>query len=79
MFCPGVLGGFDRIWACDSSLEPSCHKNDRIMGEFRFALAARPQCAKMCFLLHKAPLNSCLEGCNANMIVDNLGKLTFPK
>ena len=70
---------FGWIWACDSSLEPSCHKNDRIMGEFRFALAARPQCAKMCFLLHKAPLNSRLEGCNANMIVDNLGKLTFPK
>ena len=65
--------------ACDGSLEPSWHKNDGSMENFRFARAARPQCAKMCFLLHKAPLNSCLEGCNANMIVDNLGKLTFPK
>ena len=45
----------------------------------RFAYAARPRRAKMCFLLHKAPLNSRLEGCIANMIVDNLGKLTFPK
>ena len=40
---------FARIWACDSSLEPSCHRNDRIMGNFRFARAARPQRAKMCF------------------------------
>ena len=74
-----VLDGFERIWACDGSLEPHWHKNDQGMNLFWFARAARPQCAKMCFLLHKAPLNSRLEGCNANMIVDNLGKLTFPK
>ena len=29
--------GFERIWACDSSLEPSCHRNDRIMGNFCFS------------------------------------------
>ena len=37
------------IWACDSSLEPSCYKNDHVMGNFRFACTARPQCAKMYF------------------------------
>ena len=42
------LESFDWIWACDSSLELSCYKNDHIMGEIRFARAARPQCAKMC-------------------------------
>ena len=35
------------IWACDSSLEPSYYKNDHIMGENRFARAARPQGEKM--------------------------------
>ena len=74
-----LLDAPELMRACDGSLEPSWHKNDGSMENFRFARAARPQCAKMCFLLHKAPLNSCLEGCNANMIVDNLGKLTFPK
>ena len=29
--------GLERIWACDSSLEPSCHRNDRIMGNFCFS------------------------------------------
>ena len=24
------------IWACDGSLEPSCYKNDHVMGTFRF-------------------------------------------
>ena len=46
-----------RIWACDSSLEPSCYKNDQVMGENRFAHALRPQCAKMRFLLYRALLN----------------------
>ena len=35
------------IWACDGSLEPSCYKNDHVMGTFPFARAARPQRAKM--------------------------------
>ena len=47
--------------ACDGSLEPSCYKNDHVMGNFRFARSARPQCAKMCFLLHKAPLTTGLR------------------
>ena len=33
--------------ACDGSLEPSWHKNDGSMENFRFARTARPQCAKM--------------------------------
>ena len=55
------------MWACDSSLEPSCYKNDHVMEEIRFARAARPQCAKMGFLLHKAVLNFRLEVCIAYM------------
>ena len=43
------------IWACDGSLEPHWHKNDQGMNLFWFARAARPQRAKMCFLLHKPP------------------------
>ena len=42
-----ALGGPMR--ACDSSLEPSCHKNDHVINLFWFARAARPQRAKMCF------------------------------
>ena len=53
--------------ACDGSLEPSCYKNDHVMGTFRFARAARPQCAKMCFLLQKAALKGRFEACIANM------------
>ena len=49
--------------ACDSSLEPSCHKNDQVMGENWFARAGRPQCAKMCFLLHKLAPNGRFETC----------------
>ena len=29
-------------WACDSSLEPSCYKNDNVMGKYRFGRTARP-------------------------------------
>ena len=47
--------------ACDGSLEPSWHKNDGSMENFRFARAARPQCAKMCFLLHKLAPNGRFE------------------
>ena len=43
-----VLDDRGPIWACDGSLEPSCHKNDHVMGKNRFARAARPQRAKMC-------------------------------
>ena len=56
-----VWGVCGLMRACDSSLEPSCYKNDHVMEEIRFARAARPQCAKMCFLLHKAVLNLRLE------------------
>ena len=48
-FVGQVLDAGVRIWTCDSSLEPSWHKTDRSVGNFRFARAARPQRAKMCF------------------------------
>ena len=32
---------------CDTSLEPSWSPYERMIGAFRFARAARPQCAKM--------------------------------
>ena len=53
--------------ACDGSLEPSCYKNDHVMGENLLTRAVLPQCAKMCILLHKAVLNGCFEACIANM------------
>ena len=56
-----------RNWACESSFEPSCYKNDQVMGENRFARALRPQCAKMCFLLHRALLNGRFEAYVAKM------------
>ena len=49
------------IWACDSSLEPSQRKNDRSIENFCFTHAARPQVAKMCFLLHKLAPNGHFE------------------
>ena len=57
---------FGRIWACDSSLEPSCPKNDHVINLFWFACAARSQYVKMYFLLHKT-LNGRFEACIANM------------
>ena len=48
-FARQVLDAGVRIWACDSSLEPSWPKNDGSMKIFRFARPARPQRAKMCF------------------------------
>ena len=65
-FVGDVWGMCGLMRACDSSLEPSCYKNDQVMEEIRFARAARPQCAKMC-LLHKAVLNFRLEVCIAYM------------
>ena len=59
--------GFAWNWACDSSLEPSCYKNDQVMGENRFAHALCPQCAKMYFLLHTVLLNGNFEAYTANM------------
>ena len=48
MFCPGgEMEAVGWIWACDSSLEPSWHKNDHVINLFWFARAARPQRAKM--------------------------------
>ena len=62
-----VLDDRGPIWTCDSSLEPSCYKNDHVMENFCFTRSARPQCVKMCFLLHKAALNGRFEACIANM------------
>ena len=42
---------------CDTSLEPPRPPYERLIGRIRFARTGRPQCAKMCFLLHKALLN----------------------
>ena len=67
----GVCGRYARIWACDSSLEPSCHQNDHVMGENRLARTARPQCTKMCFLLHKTALSG--------RFVTDLGRNDFAK
>ena len=57
-----------RFWAvcgcvrvCDTSLEPSWHPHKRMPGALAPACAARPQLAKMCFLLHKAALNGRFE------------------
>ena len=44
----GVCGRYARIWACDSSLEPSFLKNDHVINLFWFVRAARPQRAKTC-------------------------------
>ena len=55
------------IWACDSSLEPSRHKNDHVINLFWYGHVARPQRAKIRFLLHKAALNGHFEACIANM------------
>ena len=56
-------GGPMRACGCDSSLEPSCHKNDHVINLFWFGHATRPQLAKMSFLLHKAALNGRFEAC----------------
>ena len=58
---PLVSAPFDWIWTCDISLEPPWLPYEQSMGENRFACAARPQCAKMCFLLYKLPPNCRLE------------------
>ena len=42
---------------CDTSLEPSWTPYERIIGAFCELRAARPQFAKMRFLLHKAAIN----------------------
>ena len=39
---------------CNTTLEPSWPQYERMIGGLRFACAARPQYAKMWFLLHKA-------------------------
>ena len=57
-FVRAISDSLARNWACDSSLEPSWLPYEPSMGEIRFARAARPQRAKLCFLLHKAALNS---------------------
>ena len=67
------------IWPCDSLLEPYCHKNDHVINLFWFARAARPQHAKMCFLLHKAARNGRFEACIANMNCRYSRKNVFPK
>ena len=60
-FVVGRCAHRELMRACDTSLEPSSHKNDQVMRQNRLARALRPQCAKMCFLLHKAVLNLRLE------------------
>ena len=67
VLCGCVSERFAWIWAYDSSEKPSYYKNDYVMlmGENRFARAARPQPSKMCFLLYKVVLRL--------RIVDNLG------
>ena len=47
--------------ACDTSLEPPRLPYDQVMEQNRFARAARPQRAKMCFLLHKLAPNGHFE------------------
>ena len=61
------------IWAmcgcvrvCDMSLEPSRPTNEHMMDARAPAGAVRPQCVKMCFLLHKAALNGLFEASIAN-------------
>ena len=66
-FVEGRSGPRELMRACDTSLEPSRLPYDQVMETNRFARAARPQCAKMCFLLHKVALNSHFEACIANM------------
>ena len=63
-----------RFWAvcecmrvCDTSLEPSWPPYECLIRGTRFARVARPQCTKMCFLLHKAPINDRFEARNINM------------
>ena len=44
------------VRVCNTSLKPSRPPYERMMEAIRFARAARPQCAKMWFLLHKTAL-----------------------
>ena len=53
--------------AYDTLLDPHRLPYDQVMETNRFARAERPQCAKMCFLLHTVALNSHLEARIANM------------
>ena len=57
-FVPAISGPLAWNWACDSSLEPFCYKNDHVMGENRLACSARPQCANMGVLLHKLKIQT---------------------
>ena len=45
------------VRVCDTSLDPSRHPFKRTPAARAPVPAARPQMAKMCFLLHKAPPN----------------------
>ena len=62
-----VLDDCGPILACDSSLEPPRPQNEHMMDARAPARAARPQWAKMCFLLHKVVLNGRYESYIANM------------
>ena len=46
---------------CDTSLELSWHPHERMPAARAPACAARPQMAKMCFLLHKSATNGRFE------------------
>ena len=63
---------------CDTSLEPPRPPYERLIGRIRFARTARPQCAKMCFLLHKAPLTTGLRLVTLIWVTDNLNKISLP-
>ena len=65
--CGSILDDRGWIWACDSSLEPPRPPYEHMMAARAPACAARPQCAKLCFLLHKVALNGRFEACIANM------------
>ena len=63
---------------CDTSLEPPRPPYERLIGRIRFARTARPQCAKMSFLLHKAPLTTGLRLITLIWVTDNLNKISLP-
>ena len=75
--CFSAVCGCVRV--CDTSLEPSRHPHERTPDACAPAAAARPQMAKMCFLLHKSAPNGrfhtytvrkSYRGCQTNDFVE---------
>ena len=52
---------------CNTSLELHWPSYEYLIGGNRFARTARPQCVKMCYLLHKVALNRRFEAWIAKM------------